>query len=116
LTQIHRLRRFKDSSSSGCQTAPEKKSFEELIALYAVRDDSNWPVARAYLSETRKIDPATVDEMRAVGSIYANDYRPNPSLVCSFIAIRTAKCAAPPFATPGISPGSTRALGSFSPF
>jgi Protein of unknown function (DUF3991) len=68
-------------SSSGCHTAPEKKSFEELIALYAVRDDSNWPVARAYLSETRKIDPAIVDEMHAVGSIYANDHRPNPSLV-----------------------------------
>jgi hypothetical protein len=67
--------------SSGCDTAPEKKSFEELIALYAVRDDSNWPVARAYLSETRKIDPAIVDEMHAVGSIYANDHRPNPSLV-----------------------------------
>jgi hypothetical protein len=68
-------------SSSRCQTAPEKKSFEELIALYAVRDDSNWPVARAYLSETRKIDPAIVDELHAVGSIYANDHLPNPSLV-----------------------------------
>ena len=67
--------------SSGCQTAPEKKSFEELMALYAVRDDSNWPVARAYLSETRKIDPAIVDELHAVGSIYANDHLPNPSLV-----------------------------------
>jgi hypothetical protein len=54
---------------------------EELIALYAVRDDSNWPVARAYLSETRKIDPAIVDEMHAVGSICANDHWPNPSLV-----------------------------------
>jgi transposase len=61
-------------SSSGCQTAPEKKSFEELIARYAVRDDSNWPVARACLSETRKIDPAIVDEMHAVGSIYARHH------------------------------------------
>jgi Toprim-like/Protein of unknown function (DUF3991) len=68
-------------SSSGWQTAPEKKSFEELIALYAVRDDSNWPVARAYLSETRMIEPAIVDELHAVGSIYANDHLPNPSLV-----------------------------------
>jgi Protein of unknown function (DUF3991) len=67
--------------SSGCQTAPEKKSFEELIALYAVRDDSNWPVARAYLSETRKIDPSIVNELHAVDSIYANDHLPNPSLV-----------------------------------
>ena len=59
----------------------QKKSFEELMARYAVRDDSNWPVARAYLTETRKIDPATVDELHAVGSIYANDHRPDPSLV-----------------------------------
>jgi hypothetical protein len=63
------------------QTAPVKKSFEELAAIYAVRDDSNWPVARAYLTETRKIDPAIVDELHAVGSIYANDHRPKPSLV-----------------------------------
>ena len=67
--------------SSRSEPATEKKSFEELIALYAVRDDSNWPVARAYLSETRKIDPAIVDGLHAVGSIYANDHRPNPSLV-----------------------------------
>ena len=67
--------------SSRNESAPEKKSFEELIALYAVRDDSNWPVARAYLSETRKIDPAIVDGLHAVGSIYANDHLPNPSLV-----------------------------------
>ena len=59
----------------------QKKPFEELMARYAVRDDSKWPVARAYLTETRKIDPATVDELHAVGSIYANDHRPNPSLV-----------------------------------
>ena len=51
------------------------------MAIYAVRDDSNWPIARAYLTETRKIDPAIVDELHAVGSIYANDHRPNPSLV-----------------------------------
>ena len=63
------------------QPATAKKSFEELAAIYAVRDDSNWPVARAYLTETRKIDPAIVDELHAVGSIYANDHRPNPSLV-----------------------------------
>jgi hypothetical protein len=69
-------------SSSGCQTAPEKKSFEELIAFYAVRDDSNWPIARGYLSETRRIDPAIVDEMHAVGSIYSNAHRPNPDRPC----------------------------------
>ena len=60
---------------------PEKKSFEELAAIYAVRDDSNWPIARAYLVEQRKISPPLVDELHARGSIYANDHRPNPSLV-----------------------------------
>lgn len=68
-------------SSLRSQPATGKKSFEELAAIYAVRDDSNWPVARAYLTETRKIDPAIVDELHAVGSIYANDHRPKPSLV-----------------------------------
>ena len=60
---------------------PEKKSFEELAAIYAVRDDSNWPIARNYLVEQRKISPPLVDELHARGSIYANDHRPNPSLV-----------------------------------
>ncbi|MGB9278033.1 MAG: DUF3991 domain-containing protein, partial [Terrimicrobiaceae bacterium] len=68
-------------SSPRNQPATGKKSFEELATIYAVRDDSNWPIARAYLTETRKIDPAIVDELHAVGSIYANDHRPNPSLV-----------------------------------
>ena len=60
---------------------PKRKSFEELAAVYAARVDSNWPIARAYLVEQRKISPLLVDEMYAVGSIYANDHRPNPSLV-----------------------------------
>ena len=38
---------------------PKKKSFEELAALYAARVDSNWPTARAYLVEKRKISPST---------------------------------------------------------
>ena len=68
-------------SSSQRQPPPEKKSFEELMALYAARDDSNWPIARAYLVEQRKISAGLVDELHACGSIYANDHRPNPSLV-----------------------------------
>lgn len=60
---------------------PEKKSFEELATLYAVREDSNWTIARAYLVEQRKIPPPLVDELHGRGSIYANDHRPNPSLV-----------------------------------
>ena len=46
-----------------------------------MRDDSNWPVAHAYLVEQRKISPPLVDEMHGRGSLYANDHRPNPSLV-----------------------------------
>ncbi len=59
----------------------ERLPFPQLMAKYAVRDESNWPIARAYLVETRKIEPAQVDELHAVGSIYANDHRPNPGLV-----------------------------------
>ena len=60
---------------------PEKKSFEELAAIYAVREDSNWPIARNYLIEQRKISPPLVDELHARSSIYANAHLPNPSLV-----------------------------------
>jgi hypothetical protein len=80
-------------SEAGGQSAPlfpkswqgpshrEKKSFEELAANFAVRDDSNWPVAHAYLVERRRISPPLVDEMHGRGSLYANDHRPNPSVV-----------------------------------
>lgn len=59
----------------------ERLPFPQLMAKYAVREDRNWPIARAYLVEARKIEPAIVDELHAVGSIYANDHRPNPGLV-----------------------------------
>ena len=67
--------------SSQLPPHPEKKSFEELAAIYAVRDDSGWSIARAYLVEQRKISHPLVDELHARGSIYANDHLPNPSLV-----------------------------------
>ena len=60
---------------------PDRKSFEELAAIYAVQDDSDWPVARPYLVEQRKISPPLVDEMHSRGSLYANNHQPNPSLV-----------------------------------
>ena len=60
---------------------PEKKSFEELAAIYAVREDSNWPIARNYLIEQRKISHPLVDELHARGSIYANAHLPSPSVV-----------------------------------
>jgi hypothetical protein len=59
----------------------EKKSFEELAAIYAVRDDRKWPIARAYLVEKRKITADLVDELHRAGAIFANDHCPNPSLV-----------------------------------
>lgn len=59
----------------------ERLPFPQLVAKYAARDDSQWLIGRSYLVETRRIEPAIVDELHAVGSIYANDHRPNPSLV-----------------------------------
>jgi Toprim-like/Protein of unknown function (DUF3991) len=68
-------------SSSQRQPPPEKRPFEELMALYAARDDSNWPIARAYLVEHRRVLAGLVDKLHACGSIYCNNHRPNPSLV-----------------------------------
>jgi hypothetical protein len=48
---------------------PERKSFEELAAIYAVQEDSNWPIARAYLVEQRKISSTLVDELHATSRI-----------------------------------------------
>ncbi len=59
----------------------DRMPFSQLMAKYAVRDDGNWPIARSYLVETRKIEPAIVDELHATGSIYANNHHPNPGLV-----------------------------------
>lgn len=65
----------------GKSAESERLPFPQLMAKYAVRDDNNWPLARTYLFETRKIEPSILDELHAVGSIYANDHRPNPGLV-----------------------------------
>jgi hypothetical protein len=59
----------------------KRKPFHQLVAKYAVGDEANWPIARAYLVETRKITSAIVDQMHEIGSIYANNHRPNPSVV-----------------------------------
>ena len=58
-----------------------RRPFEELASQYAVPSVGNWPVARDYLVETRKVDPVIVDELHERGSIYANNHRPNPGLV-----------------------------------
>lgn len=62
-------------------TEERRRPFEELAAQYAVPSIGNWPVARDYLVETRKIDPILVDELHGRGSIYANNHRPNPGIV-----------------------------------
>jgi hypothetical protein len=59
----------------------ERRPFHELAARYAVPNEANWPISRAYLVETRGIDPAIVDDLHAVGTIFANDHRPNPRIV-----------------------------------
>lgn len=58
-----------------------RASFEELAAKYAVPSRMNWPLARDYLIETRKIDPALVDTLHEQGAIYANTHQPNPGIV-----------------------------------
>lgn len=68
---------FPAGKSAGADRLP----FPQLMLKYATRDDHNWPTARAYLVETRKIEPAIVEELHQRGSIYANNHRPNPSLV-----------------------------------
>lgn len=65
----------------GKSTENRRKPFEELAAQYAVPSAGNWPVARDYLVETRKIDPVIVDELHGRGSIYANNHHPNPGIV-----------------------------------
>jgi Toprim-like/Protein of unknown function (DUF3991) len=59
----------------------ERRPFDELAARYAVPNAANWPISRAYLVETRGIEPPIVDDLHAVGTIFANDHRPNPSIV-----------------------------------
>jgi hypothetical protein len=59
----------------------ERRPFHELAARYAVPNEANWRIARDYLVETRGIDPTIVDDLHAVGTIFANDHRPNPSIV-----------------------------------
>lgn len=65
----------------GRKTEDRRRPFEELAAQYAVPSTGNWPVARDYLVETRKIDGAIVDELHQRGSIYANNHRPNAGIV-----------------------------------
>jgi hypothetical protein len=67
--------------STGKKSDDRRRPFEELAAQYAVPSVGNWPVARDYLVETRKIDAALVDELHERGAIYANNHRPNPGIV-----------------------------------
>lgn len=66
---------------AGKSSSDRRRPFGELAAQYAVPSMGNWLVARDYLVETRKIDPAIVDELHGRGSIYANNHRPNPGIV-----------------------------------
>jgi hypothetical protein len=100
-------------SSSQRQPAPRKKPFEELMALYAARDDSNWPIARAYLIEQRKTSAGLVDELHA-------SVRSTPTAICpirasySCIVTSMATFAEQPCGIPGTSRPSVRALETSS--
>lgn len=48
---------------------------------YIVRDDSRWPLARAYLVEKRMIAPQMVDSLHEEGLIYADAGQPEPNLI-----------------------------------
>ena len=61
--------------------SPRIRTFQELAAIYAVRDESKWPIARAYLVEGRKIAADLVDRLHQAGAIFASNRCPNPSLV-----------------------------------
>ncbi len=63
------------------RSEPPRATFEELAAKYAVPSSMNWPTARDYLVETRKIDAPLVDNLHEVGAIYANTHYPNPGIV-----------------------------------
>ena len=63
------------------ETFSTRRSFEELASQYAVPSESNWPIARDYLIKTRGIDPDLLDPLHDRGVIYANNHRPNPSVV-----------------------------------
>ena len=92
----------------------EKKSFEELAAIYAVRDDTKWPIARAYLVEKRKIAADLVDE-------FTVQEQSSPTIIAqipawfSFIAIATASFEEPPCGIPSTNPHSGHAWETNSP-
>ena len=85
-TTCHVLAGFRPTGA-GLVFPPDKnpdsrrRPFEELAAQYAVPSLANWPIARDYLVETRKIEPAIVHELHGRGSIYANNHQPNPGIV-----------------------------------
>ncbi len=60
---------------------PPRRSFDELASQYAVPSELSWPTAHDYLVKTRGLDPNLIDPLHEVGLIYANNHRPNPSLV-----------------------------------
>ena len=66
---------------AGKPAVSNRLPFAQLMAKYAKRNDDNWPLARAYLVDIRGIAATVVDELHNSGAIYANDHRPNPSLV-----------------------------------
>ncbi len=59
----------------------KRESFESLMDRLGKRDDSQWEIARRYLIEKRSLDFQLIDQLHDEGKIYANDHRPNPSVV-----------------------------------
>ena len=92
----------------------EKKSFEELATIYAVRDDTKWPIACAYLVEKRKIAADLVDELHREGAILRTIIAQIPAWF-SFIAIATASFEEPACGIPSTNPHFGHAWETNSP-
>ena len=92
----------------------EKKCFEELAAIYAVRDDTKWPIARAYLVEKRKIAADLVHNFTAKEQYMRTIIAQIPAWF-SFIAIATASFEEPPCGIPSTNPRSGHAWETNSP-
>jgi hypothetical protein len=67
------------SQQSVC--SEKQESFESLMDRLGKRDDSQWEIVRRYLIEKRSLDPQLIDQLHDEGKIYANDHRPDPSVV-----------------------------------
>ncbi len=66
--------------SQDTQPLPPKQSFEDQASRLAIRDDARWPMARHYLTKTRRLPGKLVDELAACNDVYASFSKSSPEL------------------------------------